>query len=101
MGGVIHFSRGGATLDPRRAGLGVYSDPLHQGQIDHQPVVADAEAGAVVAATADGEREPVLPAEVHCTDNVANVRAARDQPRVAVDHPVIDLAGVLIAINTG
>ena len=51
-----------------------------------------AEAGAVVAAAADGEEQAVVAAEVHRRDDVGDVDAARDQPRPLVDHAVVERA---------
>ncbi len=46
--------------------------------------------GAVVAAAADGDVEPLVAAEVDRRDDVVDVRAARDQRRALVDHRVVE-----------
>src|SRR2546423_15147603 len=60
MGRVIDVAPGTAALNADRALGRIDADALHARQIDDQTAVAGAQAGAVVAAAADGERELVL-----------------------------------------
>jgi 3D (Asp-Asp-Asp) domain-containing protein len=50
-----------------------------------------------VPAAAYGDEQSVLPGKVDGGDDVAGVGAARDQRWMAVDHPVVDLAGLVVA----
>ncbi len=68
----------------------------HHRQVDHQAVVAAAQAGAVVAAAPDGDEQALVAAEVHRGDDVGDVHAARDQARPLVDHAVVQRAGVIV-----
>ena len=61
--------------DPHGPRRGIDPHPLHHGQVDHQPVVAAAEAGAVVAAAADGQQQPVVPGE--CTAAMTSATSAQ------------------------
>src|SRR4029450_3888470 len=45
-------------LSPPRAVDRVDPHPLHQGEVDHQPVVAHRQAGKAVASASDSAREP-------------------------------------------
>ena len=97
VGGVVDVAPGAAALDAHGAVRRIDADALHRDEVDHQAVVADAEAGAVVPAAADGDEEAVLAGEVDGGDHVGDVRAAGDQRGLAVDHRVVDLAGGVVA----
>ena len=60
-------------------------------------VVDAAEAGAVVAAAADGDRQVVLARERDRLGDVLRTRAARDQRRSLVEHRVVELARFVVA----
>ena len=94
---------GMVDVAPQRAAAGehgvllrVDADVPHRRQIDDQAVVAHAQAAGVVAAAADRHQQLVLAAEVHRRDDVGDVGAAGDQARPPVDHPVVDLAGLVV-----
>src|SRR2546430_1288361 len=65
LGRRVALGPGRAAAADRPPRLGVDRDRAHPAQVDHQPVVADPEAGEVVAAAANGDVELVVPAEVH------------------------------------
>ena len=48
--GVIHVALRATGFDTHGAVFGVDAHPLHQGKVDHQPVIATAQSGPVVAA---------------------------------------------------
>ena len=56
VGGVIDVARRAASIDPNRSARRIDAHALHHRQVDHQTVVAAAEARAVVAAAADRDR---------------------------------------------
>ena len=97
MGGVVDVAPGGTALDPHAA----------RGRIDPDAAPAErsitiassqtAEPAGVVAAAADGERRAALAGEADGRDHVGDVRAASDQSRPAVDHPVVDRARLVVA----
>ena len=70
-------------------------------EVDHDAVVAGAEAGAVVAAAADGERQPCLVANAiaRATSSASATRAISAGP--AVDHRVVDRAGGFVVRVAG
>jgi hypothetical protein len=86
-----------ATASQYGSFLWVYTDVVHLRQIDDEAIIADAQAAGIVAAAADGDAEPILAAEVYRRDNVCHIDAARDDTRSPVDHPVINLASLIIA----
>ncbi len=79
MGGAVHVRPGRAARDAHRATLRVDADAAHQGEIDDETIVADAEARAVVPAATDGNEQPVIAREVDGGDHVRGIGAANDQ----------------------
>src|SRR5690606_4753583 len=61
-------------------------------------VVAGAKAGAIVAAPTDGEWQAVLAGESNGGDHVGHAGAVDDEPRRAIDHRVVDAAGLIVAL---
>ena len=97
VGGMVEIAQHGAGLDAGGARHRIDADAVHRREVDHQPVVDGAQAGAVVAAAADGDGDAVLAGEVDGGDDVGHVGAADDERRMAVDHRVVDHAGVVVA----
>ena len=90
-----------APLGACRSGLGVDPDPLHLGQVDHHGVVRDREPGHVVTAAPDGDLVPATTGEAHRRGHVGRRPAAHDQRRSAIDQPVVDSPGVVVARIAG
>jgi hypothetical protein len=86
-----------AALRTCRSGPGIDPDILHLGQIDHHRVVRDRESTHVVAAAADRDLVPATTGEPHRCGHVGGRPAAHDQRRSAVDQPVVDSSGVVVA----
>ena len=61
---VVDVAPGAAAADAHGARRRIDADALHARQVDDQPVVAHAEAAAVVAAAAHREQQVVLAREV-------------------------------------
>ncbi len=101
VGGVVDVAPGAAAADARGPGGRIDPDALHRREVDDEPVVAGAEAGAVVAAAADGEEQAVFAGEVDGGDDVGGVGAAGDQGRALVDHGVVDRARLVVARIAG
>src|SRR5581483_7743051 len=76
-------------------------DLLHERQIDHETVVADGVAGDVVPAAAHCDEQLLLASELHGLADIASGFAASDQRRFAIDHPVPDLARLVVAWISG
>jgi hypothetical protein len=96
-GGPVHLPPGGAAADPDRSALRVDLDVVQRRQVEHDPVVAGAEAGAVVPAAPDGQRQPVPAGEADHLGHGAGVGALGDHRRPLVDHRVVDGAGGVVA----
>src|SRR4051812_29315362 len=96
--GVVDVPPGRAPLDPHRARGRIDAHALHWREVDHQPVVADTETGAVVPAATDGNEEVALAREGDGGNHVRDARAARDEAGLTVDHRVVDRAGGVVAV---
>jgi hypothetical protein len=101
VGSVVHVAPGCAALDAYGLRIRVDADTPHRREVYHQPVVGQAQAPAIVPAPAYGQEHLVVAGEVHATDDVGHVGAARYHARTLVDHGVVDLAGFLIVRITG
>ena len=86
---------------PRRPALDVDVDALHVREVEHDPALADAVAGAAVAAAPDGQLEPGLAREAHDGYDVVDVGDLDDDRRPAIDRAVDDRAGLVIALVAG
>ena len=98
MTGMIHVALRATGSHPHGAVRRIDAHPLHQGEIDHQPVIATAQSGPVVAAAAYGGEKIILPAKPHGGDHIGDIGTASDQKRPLVDHGVVQLAGLLVAL---
>ena len=85
-----------ATLDVHDPGVGVDLDVAHLTEVDHEPVVDAAEAGTVVTGSAHGQPYPVPHGVANGGRDVIDVRAADDHQGTLVDHPVVELAAVVV-----
>src|SRR3954447_10910730 len=94
---MIDITPGEAALDAHGARGGVDADALHVREVDHQPAIAGAQAGAVVPTPAYGQCELVLAREADSADHVGHTDTAREQRGSFVDHGVVDLAGIVVA----
>ena len=100
MRGMIDVALRAAGLSPHGAGRGIDAHALEARQIDDETVVAAAETRSVVSAAADRDQEILSAAEVHRRNHVGHVRAARNEARTLVDHAVVKLARLVIAVIT-
>ena len=95
MGGVIHFTPGRAAPDPDRARHRVYTDAFYKRKVYYQPVVHEAQAGAVAAAQ-DSEGDVVLAGKIDGGDHIRNVGAAHDHGWFFVYHAVVHGADFIV-----
>jgi hypothetical protein len=98
MRGVVEIAEHGTAPDGDERSFGIDPHAVHRREVDHEPAVDASEPAAAVAAAADGDVEPLAPAEVHRRDHVGGVAAARDQRRPLVDHRVVEPARVVVAV---
>jgi hypothetical protein len=87
---MVNIAPGATAFDAHGARRGIDADALHRRQVDHQPLVAHPQSAGVVAAAADRQAQQLLAREVDAAHHVGNVAAVDDEPRVAVDHRVVD-----------
>ena len=79
-----------ACLGARDPALGIDSDALHRGEVDHQRVVRDRVAGERVAAAADRNGNTARAGGLDGRDHVGDPGAAGDRGRTPVDRAVPD-----------
>jgi len=96
VGGVVDVTPACSAFDANRARLRIHPDAAHPREVDHQAVVDGAPPGAAVAAAAHRHRELLVAGEVDGGHDVRRVDAADDDRRPPVDHPVVDLARLLV-----
>ena len=58
------------ALRPGAPRHGVYMDPAHLGEVDHQPAITDRVTGDIVPAALHRHQEVVLPREAHRRNHV-------------------------------
>ena len=101
LGGLIDVGEPRAAThadEPRRR---VDLDLVQPAQVEHDPVVDGPVAGDVVAAAPDRERQPGRAGKGDRRPDVARIGRLDDEPRPAVDHPVPDAPGVVVAVVVG
>ena len=77
------------------------SMPFMSRQVEHDPALADAVAGAAVPAAADRQFEAGLAREAHDGDDIVDVGDLDDDRRPAVDRAVDHRAGLVVALVAG
>jgi hypothetical protein len=87
---LIERAKERSSLDPGAAPLGIDTNALHRGQVDHQPVLGHGESQDGMAAAAHPDLELVLAGEQDRRRHIAGARAPCDRPRTPVDHRVPD-----------
>ncbi len=96
VGGVVERAPGRAALRPRGLPGRVDLDLLHALEVDHDRVLAGAEARDAVRAAADRDVEPVLPRVVDGGHDVVGPGRPHDDVRVPVDHRVVDATRLVV-----
>ena len=96
VSGVVDCGPGAAGADEDRLCGRIDADVVDAGEVDHQAIVTDAEAGGVVSAAADRDFQAGSLAELHCGHYVRYAGAVGDHERLAVDHGVVDFAGLVV-----
>ena len=92
---------GRAALGPDASRRRIDLHRAHLRQVDDEAAVAHGIAGDVVAAAADGDLEPVLTCGAHGRLRVGGATTLDDDRRTAVDEPVVDAPGGIVAGGVG
>ena len=100
MRGMIDIAPNASAADGDGASRGIDARVFDRREIDHQTVIANSQTACVVSAAADRDKQIVFAREIYAADDVCDIRAARDQPRLFVDHRVVDLAGFIVICVT-
>ena len=90
-----------AGLGPGRARVGVDLDGLQQREVENDPALADAVAGAAVAAAAHGQLQAVLAGQPDDGRDLGGVGRPDDHRRPAVDERQEDRAGGVVVLVAG
>jgi hypothetical protein len=96
VGRVIDVAGRAARARPDRLLLWVDPHALHCREVDDQAVVDAAETRTIVSATANGDGELIVPAEIHRHDDICDVGAMGDEQRSLVDHGVVEFSRLFI-----
>jgi hypothetical protein len=96
-GRAVHVAPRGAAADGDGAGLRIDDDIGHAREVDYHPVIDDPETPAVVAAAAYGDRHAVVSRKGDRLRDVVRAPAADDERRMAIDHPVVNGSGLVVA----
>src|SRR5262245_16872779 len=97
MGSVIDVALRTAGFHTGRTCSRVDAHASHPAEVDHQTVVDASEAGPVVAATANGDRETVVASEIDGCHHVGCVSTLHYDQRTLVNHGVEESARFLVA----
>ena len=81
--------------------VGIHGDGAQRGEIDDEPVSDGAEAGDVVPAAPDGERQPGVPRDAQRGPDVLGGGAARDRDGTEIDHAVPHAARLVVGRVAG
>jgi len=101
LGLLVEIPDQHARVGARAPALGVHVPRAHRGQVQHQAALARGVPGDVVAASADGDLEPVLAGERDRRHHLGRARGPRDERGTAVDHRVPDGACLVVALVPG
>ena len=97
LGGGVDRAPGGAAADPHGAVRGVDDDVVDRAQVDAESPLDDRGAGDTVPAAVHRDGQPEPACEGQRRHDVARSAAAHDPSGVAVDHPVEDPTGLVVA----
>src|SRR5215216_1239205 len=107
-GGESNLLRGQVELAPEDpagrthgAPYRIYSNRLHEREIDHDAAVAHGVAGNGVPTSPHRDEQVTLAGEAHGRDNVIGARAASDERRIAVDGAIPDAPRLVVTILIG
>jgi hypothetical protein len=96
-GGVVDVTPGASGVGADGAAVRADRGAAQHRQVDDQGVVPDTQAGRVVAAAPDGDRDGAGAGKSHAGDDVRGVADAGDGLRMLIDHGVVDGAGLVVA----
>lgn len=94
----VEVAPGRAAVHPRGPSSGIDADAPHAGQIGHHAVVAGPETGHTVPTPTHRQVQPVVTREVDRGQDIARMGTPHHGRREAVDHAVVDLARLVVAI---
>ena len=89
---VIRIAPGATRFEPGHTPLRIDPDALHAREVDYQPVVTCSKPWNTVPPASHCDGQTLIAREVDATDYIGYVRATHDQPRLPVDHGIVDLS---------
>jgi hypothetical protein len=84
----VELGQQSAALDAHRPRGCIDRDPVHLGEIDHDPIVDASEPAAVVSAAADGDAKLLATRVLDRGRDVPLADAIGDRRRTPIDHGV-------------
>ena len=71
---------------------------FHRREINNEAVIADSQPSRVMSSTANGEKQVLFSRKLYRADYIRHIRAACYQPRLFVDHSIVNFTGIIITI---
>lgn len=93
---MVDIAPGTTAAGTSGAGDRIDMDAIETRQVDHDPVIACAKTGAVVATASHRDQQTLIPREGDRNDHVGDIDAARDDCGMLVDHAVVDRTSRLV-----
>src|SRR5579859_847527 len=101
MRGPVEIGPCAAWLRPGCSGSWISINLLHAREIDDNAVITGRVTSHVVGTAANRDQQILVASEVHARQNILRGLTAGDQRRSAVNHPIPDLAGVVVGLVAG
>src|ERR1700739_3308905 len=84
----VKLAESHSGLRPRRASHRIHMDSFHRGEVNQQPIVAQAFTCDALAASPHRYDQAVLTRKFHAPNDIRCTQAADNQRWMSVDHPV-------------
>ncbi len=96
VGGVVDIPPGAASPDADELCVRINVHIPDARKVNDKAIVTDPQTSGIVPAPPHRHEQTAFAPEIHGGNHVRRIGAARDQPWTPVDHPVVDLAGVIV-----
>ena len=96
VGRMVHIAPLAARAHQHGARGRIHPHVVDGRQIDDQAVIADAQSGRIVPAAADRNPQVIGLRHPHGGDHIGDVGTFGDQPRLAIDHGVVDFPRLVV-----
>src|SRR4029077_12572614 len=93
---MIDVAPGAPAAGGHRTRRRVNACVLYEPEIDHQSVITNSEAAAVMSPASDGKEEIIFSGKVYGMNNIGHIRTTRNQARFLVDHRIVNFASIVV-----